>query len=129
MAFGLFTPNSENPEQILIGRVGGFLVTALFCWYEVRIQWLINHSLKIGAELELALGYNHIIRRPSWGRLRSHHVTNVFFGFLIFFWLILIVFVFYPSPEKDFKLFLIHRADTHKINRQELSIVGTNRQK
>jgi hypothetical protein len=66
MAFGLFTSNSENPEQILIGRIGGFLVTLLFFWYELRIQSLINHSLRIGAELEMALGYNHIRRRPSW---------------------------------------------------------------
>jgi len=126
MAFGLFTSNSENPEQILIGRIGGFLVTLLFFWYELRIQSLINHSLRIGAELEMALGYNHIRRRPSWRWFRSQHVTIVVFLFLIVFWLILTAFVFYPSPEKALKSFLIHRADVDKINRQELSIDGTN---
>jgi hypothetical protein len=88
VAFGFFEFKYGTPNHLkLWGRLGGLLVTLLFFYYELRIQSLINHNLKVGKEIELLLGYRHIATRPPWGRHRSHNATNIFFLILIAFWL------------------------------------------
>jgi hypothetical protein len=92
VAFGFFEFKHGDPEQIKFwGRVGGLVVAILFFYYERRLQSLINHNIRIGVELEKILGYNHITARPSWGRFRSHYATNIFFGLIIIFWLVMII--------------------------------------
>ena len=88
IAFGFFETKSGNPEHLKqIGRMGGLLVTLLFFCYELRLQSLINHNLKVGKKLEKSLGYTHITDRKSWGWFRNHHVTILFFLIIIVFWL------------------------------------------
>lgn len=91
VAFGFFEFKYGDPEQTKFwGRIGALVVTLLFFYYERRLQSLIDHNIGIGKELEKLLGYNHITARPSWGKFRSHYATNVFFGLVIIFWLIMI---------------------------------------
>jgi hypothetical protein len=92
IGFGFFEFKYGHPERIRLGgRLGGLLVTLLFFYYELRIQSLINHNLKVGRDLESLLGYWHISSRPSWGKLRSHYATNAFFVILILFWLVTVI--------------------------------------
>lgn len=88
ISFGFFETKSGNPENLKqTGRLGGLLVTLLFFCYELRLQSLINHNLKVGKKLEITLGYSHITTRPSWRWFRTHYITIVFFLIMIGFWL------------------------------------------
>jgi hypothetical protein len=92
---GLFSielfASKYGDEQIkLFGKFGGLLVTLLFFFYELRIQSLIDHNIKTGKELEIALGYNNIRSRPSW-LFRTSYMTTIVFLVLIVCWIIWIV--------------------------------------
>ena len=92
VAFGFFELRYVNPDIMLFwGRASGLAVTLLFFYYELRIQSLINNNLKRANELEISLGCKINSKRPSWGIFRSHHATNLFFGILVVFWLLMLI--------------------------------------
>lgn len=92
IAFGLFDFKSGSAEQMkLWARIGGFVVTLLFFYYELRVQSLIDHNLRVAKELELLLDYNRVTSRPPWGKRRSHNATRIFFSGLLVFWLVLVM--------------------------------------
>lgn len=88
VAFGLL--NFQSGDRVILmrwGRGAGLLVTFLFFYYEVRVQSLINHAIGVGQRLEPQLRFSRLSSRPSWGRLRSHNITNLTFTVLLIFWL------------------------------------------
>ena len=92
VAFGIVQFNYSDPNRAkLWGKVGGLLVTALFFYYELRVQSLIDHNVRRAKALEGVLGYKHYTERRSWGWYRSHNATRVFFGLLSLFWLVSLV--------------------------------------
>jgi hypothetical protein len=67
VAFGFFEVKSGNPEAVkLCGRIGGLMITLVFFYNELRIHSLLNHSYKVGRQLESSLGYTHLSTIPSW---------------------------------------------------------------
>lgn len=92
VAFGFIETRYLKAEtQQMCGRFGALLVSVLFAYYEWRIQSLIDNNIRTLGELEEHLNYNHFRGRESWGKLRTHTATKIFFGIVIVFWLIAIV--------------------------------------
>ena len=88
VAFGLVDFHKQDPATLMRwSRLAGLVVTALFFYYEVRVQSLINHAIARGQALERQLNFSRLSSRPSWGMFRSHHATNIFFTIVTCFWL------------------------------------------
>jgi membrane associated rhomboid family serine protease len=92
VSFGFIDFKYGGGNAIMLwGRIGGLLVTLLFYIYERRIQYLIDHSLEAGRELEILLHYKHLSTRLSWRWYRGHNATTIFLVIVILFWIIMAI--------------------------------------